>query len=318
MFSIIIPLYNKAVYIEKALQSVFNQTFEKFEVIVVDDGSTDNSLQVCRDVARNVSTEVRIIEQQNSGVSTARNNGVKIAKYDYIAFLDADDWWKPTFLEEMKMLITEFSEGALYASSYFKVKGDKNISAQIGVPDGFIKGYFDYCKAYVASLWMPVWTGTVILRKDVFNEMQGFKPQLKLGEDFDLWVRVALKYKVVLLNKPLAYYNQDVESQYRGVIRDKIYEPATHFIFNLDYLQSEEIENQDLKQLLDNLRVYTLLRYYVQNRYTKELKKEIQKVDFSKQPKSIKRIYRMPKIFLLLKTQLLLIASNFKKSLIHE
>ncbi|MDR3285838.1 MAG: glycosyltransferase, partial [Prevotellaceae bacterium] len=223
MFSVIVPLYNKAAYVEKAVQSIINQTFKEFELIIIDDGSTDNSLQVVKKL-RTANHEFRIIEQQNSGVSTARNNGVKLAKYDYIAFLDADDWWAPTFLEEMKDLINEFPEEALYATFYYKVKNHKNTVAKIGVPDGFKKGYFDYINAYTVSPWMPVCIGAVVLSKEVFNEMHGFKPQLKLGEDFDLWIRIALKYKVVLLNKPLIYYNQDVEQANRA-IGQKLHKP---------------------------------------------------------------------------------------------
>jgi hypothetical protein len=131
--------------------------------------------------------------------------------------------------------------------------------------------------------------------------MGGFKPRLKLGEDFDLWIRIALKYQTVLINKPLAYYNQDVEQATRGVAFDKIYDTSAHFIFNLDYLQQEEKENQTLHQMLDNLRVYTLERYYIQNKFQNEFKREISKVNFSKQPKSVQRFYKTPRKILNLK-----------------
>ena len=314
MFSIVIPLYNKAPYIEKAIQSVLAQTCKEFELIIVDDGSTDNGMEIAQNMlcAQNPPFGGWWgFAQQNSGVSTARNNGVKAAKYDFIAFLDADDWWAPTFLEEMKSLITEFPEGALYASSYFKVKNGKNIPAKIGVSDGFEKDYFDYCKTYATSLWMPVWTGAVVLRKDVFNEMQGFKPQLKLGEDFDLWVRIALKYKMVFLNKPLAYYNQDVTQQSRAV--GNLHNPQTHVLWNLDYLAEEERKNTDLKQLLDNLRVYSLFPYYLSKKYRKNAKTELKKVDWSKQPKSVKRKYKLPIWYLKLNFQIQKIGSICKK-----
>ena len=110
MFSVIIPLYNKAAYIEKAINSVLAQNFKEFELIIVNDGSTDDSFSKLTVICNRLSVEnpeifnkIKIVQQENQGVSTARNNGVKIAKYDYIAFLDADDWWESTFLEEMKM-----------------------------------------------------------------------------------------------------------------------------------------------------------------------------------------------------------------------
>lgn len=310
MFSVIIPLHNKAPYIEKAIQSVLIQTYQEFELIIVDDGSKDNSFEIAE---RFKSPKVQIVRQMNCGVSTARNNGVKLARNNYIAFLDADDWWEPAFLEEMKALITEFPEGALYASSYFKVKNGKNIPAKIGVPNGFERGYFDYIKAYAISPWMPVWTGVTIVKKSVFEEMNGFKPALKLGEDFDLWLRIGLQYKVAFLNKPLAYYNQDVEQQSRAI--GNLHNPQTHILWNLDYLTEEELKNADLKQLLDNLRVYSLFPYYLNKNYRKTAKAELNKVDWTKQPKSAKRRYELPVWYLKLNYQIRKVGSFAKQFL---
>ena len=307
MFSIIIPLYNKAPYIEKAIRSVLVQSFQEFELIVIDDGSTDDSLDKLRVLSselREINSEfikkLRILEQKNQGVSVTRNNGVKLAKYDLIAFLDADDWWDANYLLEMNSLITKYPEAAIYASSYYKVKNSKMIPAQIGVENGFTEGYINYFKAYSKSLWMPVTSITATLRKSVFEEMNGFSPQLKLGEDFDLWARVAIKYPVAFLNKPLAYYNQDVDQNNRGVVDFKIYEPNTHFIFNMDYLSVEENQNPDLKNLLDRLRVYTLLRYRIQNAYIREVNCEIAKVDFSKQSFKALLQFKLPIFFIMI------------------
>jgi glycosyltransferase involved in cell wall biosynthesis len=292
MFTIIIPLYNKAQYIEKAIRSVAAQSFKEFELIIVDDGSTDGGLDIVKRLAID-NLQLTIVEQPNSGVSTARNNGVKRAKYGYIAFLDADDWWLPSYLLEMKQLIAGFPEAALYASSYYKVKNSKNIPAKIGVSENFEQGYFDYCKAYATSLWMPVWTGATIVRKDVFAEMDGFKPHLKLGEDFDLWIRIALKYKIAFLNKPLAYYNQDVAQQGRAV--GNLHDMRSHILWNVDYLAAEEQKNPDLKQLLDNLRVYGAFRYYMNKTTRTAALQELEKVDWTRQPKSTHaNYYEMP------------------------
>jgi len=141
---------------------------------------------------------------------------------------------------------------------------------------------------------MPLWTGATIIKKAVFESENGFKPVLTLGEDFDLWIRVALKYPVALLNKHLTFYNQDVEVANRGVIAAKLYKPETHFIFNLDYLAEEERVNDDLKKLLDLLRVYTLERYRLKGLYKTAFKREIGKVDFSQQPMKIKLFYYSP------------------------
>jgi glycosyltransferase involved in cell wall biosynthesis len=268
MFSVIIPLYNKAPYIEKALQSVLQQTFRDFEIIVVDDGSTDNGAEIVKKVfstdylmAHQLQIPLKgfqLISQPNQGVSTARNNGVKAAQENYLAFLDADDEWHPEYLAKMKQLIEQFPDAGLWASSYYIVKNGRNRLATVGVEKDFSKGIINYFQTYAKTLCMPVWTGAAIVPKKVFEEEHGFKPQLKLGEDFDLWVRIAIKHPVAFLNEPLAYYHQDVEQKNRGVVDNKIYEPATHYIFNLQFLEQAEKENTDLKQLMDNLRVYTL------------------------------------------------------------
>lgn len=304
MFSVIIPLYNKAAYIERAIQSVVSQTFQEFELIVVDDGSTDNPLPPKGD-----STAERlgrlgfsspplggwgVFQQQNQGVSTARNNGVKLAKYDYIAFLDADDTWEPTYLEEMNDLIAAYPNAGIYGSSYFIVKNGKKRIAPIGVEKDFDRGLINYCQVYSKTLCMPLWTGATIIKKSIFEDEHGFKPGLKLGEDFDLWIRVAAKYPVAFMNKPLASYHQDVDEIFRGVVQSKIYAPETHFIFNLDYLSEYELTNSDLKKLLDLLRVYTLERYRLKQAYTAFTKKEIDKVDFSQQRLRVKLFYFLP------------------------
>ena len=295
MFSVIIPLYNKAPYVAKAIESVLGQTYRDFEVIVIDDGSTDQSLEVAKTFENK---SITIISQPNSGVSTARNNGVKLAKHPYICFLDADDWWHPTFLEEMKRLITDFPDAGIYGSGYYIVKNGQERIAPIGVPQGFERGIIDYCEVYAKTLCMPLTSISVVIPKHIFDEEEGFKSQLKFGEDFDLWIRIALKHKVILVNKPLAYYNQDVDVNNRGVAVHKTYSPVNHFIFNLDYLYDNEKNNHRLKILLDKLRVYILLKYRMQRAFPKEYSAEIKKVDFSVQPLGVRLQYYLPIWFL--------------------
>lgn len=298
MFSIIIPVYNKAPYIKKAIESILTQSFQYFELIVVNDGSKDNSLEVLHSINKTLEKPFTIIDQKNAGVSAARNNGVKIAQYEYIAFLDADDWWDATFLQELKGLIQEYPKAGIYGSSYYKVKNNKYICSNIGVDEGFQKGYINYFQAYTNSLWMPLTSISVVIKKSVFNEMSGFKTTLKLGEDFDLWIRIALHYPVALINKPLAYYNQDVDTTHRGVILDKIYAPSEHFIFNLDYLDAYSESQPLLQNVLDKQRLYCLKRYHLLQKHIPEFNVEISKVDFSKVPFKDKLFYSTPSIIL--------------------
>lgn len=296
-FSVIIPLYNKARYVAKAIGSVLSQTFNDYELVIVDDGSTDQSAEIALQIIE-THENCRLINQANAGVSVARNNGVAVSDGEFLCFLDADDWWEPTFLEEMTKLIAEFPDAGIYGTNYTIVNETKRKTrvAKIGVDKGFEKGYINYCQVYAKTMYMPLWTGAVCIPSSVFTENQGFPQGIKLGEDFLLWIRIALKHKVVLLNKPLSYYNQDVESMNRGVGR--VYPPKEHMLWNLEFLAAEEINNPDIKKLVDYLRTYGLMPYYLSNDYRKEAKIELAKVDWQKQPPKTQKLYRKSLVWL--------------------
>lgn len=275
MFSVIIPLYNKAPYVAKAIESVLGQTYRDFEVIVIDDGSTDQSLEVAKTFENK---SITIVSQPNSGVSTARNNGVKIAKYPYICFLDADDWWHPTFLEEMKRLITDFPDAGIYGSGYYIVKNGQERIAPIGVPQGFERGIIDYCEVYAKTLCMPLTSISVAIPKHIFDEEEGFKSQLKLGEDFDLWIRIVLKHKAILVNKPLAYYNQDVDVNNRA-IGSRFYKPEEHMLFS-NY--GDFMHNEGFRFLFERLALYGLLSYYLNDVNKLEVYQILSEINWNK------------------------------------
>lgn len=312
-FSVIIPLYNKAPYVAKAIQSVLSQTFTDFELIIVDDGSKDNSAEIAEKVIAG-HANCRLIKQENAGVSMARNNGVAASQGDYLCFLDADDWWEPTFLEEMSKFIEEFPEAGIYGTNYTIVNETKHKTrvAKIGVDEGFEKGYINYCQVYAKTMYMPLCTGAVCIPRNIFEEMQGFPKGIKLGEDFLLWIHIALKYKVAFLNKPLAYYNQDVDAANRGV--NHLHKPEEHMLWNLDFLAEEEKNNPDYKLLVDILRTYGLQSYYLSRHYRAEAKKELSKVDWNQQSSKIRHFYKTPICFLKLKNAMLHCGSIAKQN----
>lgn len=310
-FSVIIPLYNKAPYVEKAIDSVFRQTLQDFELIVVDDGSTDSSATIaraCMDGHKNVS----LLRQQNNGVSFARNNGVVLTDAPYLCFLDADDWWEPTFLEEMGRLIDDFPDAGIYGTNYTIINETKRKTrvAPIGLEDGFEKGYINYCKAYSAHLGMPLTSSSVCIKRTVFNEMGGFPEGITLGEDFLLWIHVALKYKVAFLNKPLANYNQDAAAAQRAV--GHLHSPQKHMLWNLQDLELSEKTNPDLKLLLDRLRTNVLMPYFLSSEYHENAVTELSKVDWSQLPESARHNYDRPLWALRLKSGVYRILSRFK------
>ena len=310
-FSVIIPLYNKALYVANAIESVLSQTITDFELVIMDDGSRDNSFDVAQEAIKG-HDNCYLFQQENAGVSMARNNAVATSKGEYLCFLDADDWWSPTFLEEMSHLIENFPDAGIYGTSYIIVNEAKHKThvAPVGVGQGFEKGYINYCQVYAKTLAMPLWTGAVCIPRPVFDEMHGFPKDIKLGEDFMLWIKIALKYKVFFLNKPLAFYNQDVNAANRGVGR--LHQPKCHMLWNLDFLADEEKSNPDYKQLVDNLRSYALYPYFLSRKYHEFARLELDKVDWSKQPKKTREKYKRPLAWLRIEYNLRQFASMLK------
>ena len=317
-FSVIIPLYNKGPYIEKALRSVFAQTYTDYEIIVVDDGSKDDSATIAKRVLTESAAPYQLIRQENAGVSMARNNGVARSHGDYLCFLDADDWWDPAFLEEMSKLIVEFPDAGIYGTSYTIVNETKHKTrvAPIGVEPGFEKGYINYCQVYAKTLAMPLTSISVAIPRTTFDEIGGFPKGIKLGEDFLLWIRIALKHKVSFLNKPLAYYNQDSNPAWRGT--GHLVDPAFHMLWHLPLQEVEERINPDYKILVDTLRANNLLPYYLSKQYKESARQQLDKVDWNQQSNKVRKLYKTPRCVLIARQIILRLGSAIKTFLIKH
>ena len=315
-FSVIMPLYNKAAYVEKAIRSVLEQTYPHYELIVVNDGSRDNSAIVAEELLKDV-PNARLINQENAGVAVARNNGVTQAKGDYICFLDADDWWDVSFLQEMQQFIQDYPEACIWGTNYWYVKKGKT---HVAVPCE--TGYINYPKLYAETSVMPLTSISVCIKKDIFNELDGFPKGIKLGEDFLLWAKIALHHKVAFLNKAIAYYNNDIPASLRAT--RNLHVPESHMLFKMQYLESV-VENEktalknkaDWKQLLDKLRVNSLLEYWMSDEYHDIAKQELTKVDWSKQPAKVCKMYKTPIWLLRSKLNFMRVGSWVKQRLIQ-
>ena len=362
-FSVIIPLYNKAPYIRKALESVLAQTYTDYELIIVDDGSTDGSAEIAeaflQDPASRLSPltssltsdsvpasrlsplafSLRLLKQPNQGVSAARNAGVAQAQGEYLAFLDADDWWEPTYLERMAQLIEDYPDAGLYACNYYYHKDGVNI-IKVDIPTG----YFNYPKEYFKNFAMPVTSISVVIPRKVFSDIGGFPIGIKLGEDFLLWSKIALCYPVAFLNEPLAYYNNTLLPNYRATYH--LHKPEEHMLFrlelafgdvdevkgmgnevNVESLKFKGTESSeanilasnlspltsnlksDWKSLLDMLRLLGLHSYWLSDEYHEIAQREIDKVDMSKQYDFLVKLYRTPRWVQRLKQRLLRIVA---------
>ena len=280
-FSVIMPLYNKALYVCKAVESVVGQTYSDWELIVVDDGSTDGGGEVVTAIA---DPRIRLVRQENAGVSAARNRGVALSseaafRSPYICFLDADDWWEPTFLEEMAGLIERYPDAGIYGTGYTIVDNRRHRTrpSPIGVEEGFTTGYFDYFKAYTRSEAMPLWTGAVCIPKVIFDEAGGFNPRLRMAEDFDLWVRIVIRHRAALINKPLSNYNQDVDKRTRAI--GSLPPPETQFAFNADYLRPYMEHHPNAKHVIEWVQIVCLKQYYLSRQYHRQASAVLKTID---------------------------------------
>jgi glycosyltransferase involved in cell wall biosynthesis len=203
-FSVVIPLYNAEQFIQRAIKSVLDQTVQDFEVIVIDDGSIDSSYQKVLDME---DSRIKVIRQENQGVSVARNKGIEQASSSLVAFLDADDEWKPNFLEKMCVLISQFPDCVLFGSGYatFRTNGLIWHTKEYFPVDwsGIIPNYIRIMRFY------PFFTSSVVIRKTVLTDIGGFPVGVKFGQDVATWLRCSLVGKIAYINQPLVIYHTD-------------------------------------------------------------------------------------------------------------
>lgn len=206
MISVVIPLYNKESQINQTIQSVLRQSFQDFEIVVVDDGSTDNSVS---EVKRFNDPRIRIISQTNAGVSAARNRGIAEAKGEFIALLDGDDEWKPDYLATQYALTEKYPECDVFATDYEFRSSDGEVSPTIinrlhfNSEDGILTNYFEVA----THSHPPICSISIMTRKGIFESIGGFPLGIRSGEDLLTWARIACRYKIAYYRKPLAVFN---------------------------------------------------------------------------------------------------------------
>lgn len=204
MISVVIPLYNKAATIERAIRSVLNQTVGDLELIVVDNGSTDGSATVVKAID---DPRLRIVEQPRPGVSAARNRGIEAAGDEWVAFLDADDEWRPTFLETVWRLHSAFPTCAVCATAYQRcnhagVIADISLRRCPEARDFLMENYFEVA----ACSDPPFCSISVMVRKDALLAIGGFPEGIHQGEDLLTWTRLASAYAIAYCREPQSIF----------------------------------------------------------------------------------------------------------------
>jgi glycosyltransferase involved in cell wall biosynthesis len=236
--SIIIPLYNKADFVAMAIQSVLNQSHQNFEVIVIDDGSTDDGASIVRAIPDH---RIKLTQQANSGVSCARNLGIDLAKGELVCFLDADDWYLPMYLETMASMASRYPEIAFFATNYKIISVGSLNQASIS--------------------WNPGDTRTVEIISDIFSRWLShslfiinsvairhthliqFNPYFPIGEqwseDHDLWFRIAERSRLAYCPAQLVGYRKEVEGSLCA-----IYEPQCSLLPTYIRLEQRAVDRQ--------------------------------------------------------------------------
>jgi glycosyltransferase involved in cell wall biosynthesis len=213
--SVIIPNYNYGKYIAKTVDSVLSQTYKCIEVVVVDDGSKDDSLNVLK----NYGEALTVIRQQNQGVSPARNNGVRNSTGELLAFLDADDIWLPEKLERQVQRITSDGDVGLVhcAMSYVDINDNVFGENRNGL-EGWIGEAILRLKPAIVGAG-----STGLVRRHIFDEVGGFDPRQTTAADWDFCYRVASRYKVAFVDEPLVLYrihNSNMHSNVGAMEKD--------------------------------------------------------------------------------------------------
>lgn len=257
--SVVIPLFNKEKFIIQCLDSIFTQISKVDEVIIVDDGSSDNSYMLVEQyIAKNSISNIVLTKQNNSGVSVARNLGISLSTHSYIAFLDADDQWEDNYIYEIKKLIKQYPSAIAYSTSHYINNINGKLWKKTVLPKGFsgiIKNF------YISSKKLSILNSSkTIIRADIIKSINGFPEGITNGEDLFIWMELARKGNIAHINLPLVTINQfNDESRFGRSV--KIPYPISYYGRNDIKLSSDE----------KNYLLLIAIKFVVINKYTNDI-----------------------------------------------
>lgn len=224
-FSVIIPTYNRERFIGKAIRSVLNQSCRDFEIIVVDDGSTDKTAKI----VKSFGDQVRYIYQKNSGPSTARNTGIQHAKGKYIAFLDSDDRFLPNKLMENRKFLESHPECRFLYSWYYDVRNGRKMIRRS--KDGTNLNKF---RIQLYRRDFMIRTSTAVIHRSCFDQVGLFDPKYRYSQDWDMWLRLAAKYRGYCQPKALVHYRRHYRKPMRARKRHKRIRKTAYALYRWD------------------------------------------------------------------------------------
>lgn len=261
-FSIIIPIYNKELYIKKSVESVLSQDFTDFELILVNDGSKDNSLEVMKSIN---DSRIVIIDKENGGVSSARNAGINAAQGNWITFLDADDIMYLDALSTYDSLISKYPEINVFVAATDQTNKRYNSTGDIKL----INDYYKYnAISYAKTGFSLIHTDCICINKSVFETVGIFNEDYTHGEDLDLWQRITDKYPFVKIEKAISLYVQEVSNNSSSVAeKNRKYSPVA----KLEWPR-KELKTTSLKLMQGSRVCFYILPNGLKNNFVKSLK----------------------------------------------
>lgn len=214
--SVIIPTFNRAQFISRAIQSVLKQTFRDFELIIIDDGSTDNT----REIIELNNYRIRYYFQENKGVSSARNLGIQVANGEYIAFLDSDDSWRKFKLTLQMAFLEQNPDYKICHTNEIWYRNGKHLNQK--------KKHRKF-SGWILEQLLPlciVSPSSVVIHREVFDKIGLFDETLPVCEDYDLWLRIGVLFPILFLDKPLIIkyggHADQLSQKYWGIDRFRI------------------------------------------------------------------------------------------------
>jgi len=227
MISVVIPLYNKESSIKTTIDCVLKQTYKDFEIVVINDGSTDDSVNVVGNIK---DPRIKIISKDNGGVSSARNRGVREANYEWIALLDGDDRWHPKHLELLNEGKKQFPDYSVFSTIY---SNNEDLETN---PEPVFEVVNDYFQMAIHKKILN--SSTCLIRKDCFDNVGYFNERLRRGEDLEMWYRLAKKYPFVCSEATTVWYRLGAEN--RAMNKPSPYEASFASVINLKNADTEE------------------------------------------------------------------------------
>lgn len=297
-FSVVITVYNKGKQIKNTLKSVLNQTYQDFEIIIINDGSTDDSE---KEILKFEDSRIRYYFQENKGAAGARNAGIKKAKNDFIAFLDADDYWFPFYLEEQKKSIEKFPKEKVFSTAKQKRIGEKAFVEDYSIDkNGKFPKLLNYFKSSFQSSILH--SSSIVIHKEVFEKVGVYNLKYRSGQDTDLYVRIGLNYKVVFSNRVCVEYI---------IYENSLFRSTKSLSEKADFEEYEKYgkENLALKKFLD-LNRYSLAIFAKINGDEKGFQRNFQKINLKNLNSKQQFLLKQNKIVL---KSLIKVKSGFEK-----